>query len=193
MDIFKKVDLMPLVAIPYVHLFITFAKIGLLSFGGGNGMLEILRYNTVEGRSWVTLEEFNLITGVSIALPGLNALNIACIIGYKVAGLGGAVVSLLAISIPSLLIVVLFYNLMLNFLTPAQIKIFEVIVQYAIIALVANIIYSTYNGLVLQDAISPILLLLGIALFVAIAILKIDTTLALLSYLVIALLFSRWW
>jgi chromate transporter len=129
----------------YLGLFLTFSKIGLFSFGGGNGIIEIIRYNTVDMKGWVTLQEFNLITGVSIALPGLNALNISCIIGYKVAGIVGAIISMLALVLPSLIVVVTFYELMLDFMSSQALKSFETIMQYAVIVLVAKfIIFHLY-------------------------------------------------
>ncbi|MBP9742596.1 MAG: chromate transporter [Burkholderiales bacterium] len=176
----------------YFNLFITFTKISLFAFGGGNGMLEVLRYNTVDLRNWVTIEEFNLITGVSIALPGLNALNIACIIGYKVAGLMGAIISMFAISIPSLVIVVAFYEIMLKFLSPQAIKYFETIMQYAVIVLVANIIYNNTTSLIAHNHVSVALTILSIILFIAIAIFKLDTIVCLCTFIAIASLVIRW-
>ncbi|MDQ5922109.1 MAG: chromate transporter [Pseudomonadota bacterium] len=175
----------------YFHLFLTFAKISLFSFGGGNGMLEVLRYNTVELRGWLTIEEFNLITGVSVVLPGLNALNIACIIGYKVAGIVGAVISMFAISIPSLIVVITFYGLMLSFFSPQTIKSFQNILQYAVIVLIANIIYNTGSNLVLQHHISFMLIMLSAALFIALAIFKLDTILCLFVFIVIGSLVNK--
>ncbi len=175
----------------YFSLFTTFSKIGLFSFGGGNGTLEIIRYNAVDVQGWVTQDEFGLITGVSIALPGLNALNTSCIIGYKVAGIIGAIISIVSLSLPSLMIVVFFYELLQKFLSPQAIKSFEIIMQYAVIVLVMNMVYSISSNLVYENNTSLPLTILSLILFIALANFKLDSLLGLILYIMAASFIRR--
>ena len=48
-------------------LFLTFAKVGVMTFGGGYAMLPILQREVVENKGWATDEE---LTGCSTPLPG---------------------------------------------------------------------------------------------------------------------------
>lgn len=90
----------------WLELFVTFFKIGLVSFGGGYSMVPVIGYEAVS-RGWMNQEQFSDIIAVAGASPGPIAANSATMIGYHVSGIGGAVVSALGITLPSLLIVII--------------------------------------------------------------------------------------
>lgn len=90
----------------YWELFITFLKIGLLSFGGGYAVIPMVQYE-VEKYSWLSPEEFQRIVSLAGMSPGPVATNSATLIGYHTAGIPGAVTATTGIILPSLLIVIL--------------------------------------------------------------------------------------
>ena len=89
-----------------LDLFLTFAKIGLFTFGGGYAMLSVIDYNCVEKKKWITHDEMMNITFIAESTPGPIALNCATYVGYKRKGLAGAVAATVGIIVPSFVITV---------------------------------------------------------------------------------------
>lgn len=88
------------------ELFITFLKIGFMSFGGGYAMIPIIQHE-VETHQWMTTEQFAQTIAVAGMAPGPLATNSATLIGYKADGIVGAIISTLGMVLPSLVIVLL--------------------------------------------------------------------------------------
>lgn len=84
----------------YVYLFIIFFKVGILGFGGGYAILALI-YQDVQAFGMMTTEEFGNLVGLSQVTPGPIAINAATYVGFKAAGLGGALLATFAVSLPS--------------------------------------------------------------------------------------------
>jgi len=89
------------------ELFLTFAKIGLFTFGGGYAMLSLIENKCVEQKKWLTGEEMANIIVIAESTPGPVAINCATYTGYKKAGMPGAVAATLGMMLPSLVIIYL--------------------------------------------------------------------------------------
>ncbi|MGM7723329.1 chromate transporter [Metabacillus sp. Hm71] len=87
-----------------LELFILFFIIGTVSFGGGYAMIPVIE-REVTSRGWLTTSDFADAVALAGMTPGSIASNSATIIGFKVAGFPGAMVSTIAISLPSLLLI----------------------------------------------------------------------------------------
>jgi chromate transporter len=83
-----------------LNLILWFAILSLLSFGGLSSIMPEFQRVVVETNRWVTAAEFTQLFAVSQAAPGPNVL-ICSLIGWQVAGLGGAIAALLAITGPA--------------------------------------------------------------------------------------------
>ena len=90
-----------------LELFLTFLKIGLFTFGGGYAMISIIENNCVEQKKWITHDEMMNITVIAESTPGPIAINCATFVGYKIAGLFGAIAATLGVVIPSFVIIFL--------------------------------------------------------------------------------------
>ncbi len=104
------------------ELYITFAKIGSITFGGGYAMLPILQREIVENKKWESDEDLLDYFAVGQCTPGIIALNVSTFIGNKRKGtIGGIVASLGFITIPIalLLVISIFLN---NFADYAIVK-----------------------------------------------------------------------
>ncbi len=88
-----------------IELFLTFAKIGLFTFGGGYAMLSIIENICVEQKNWITHDEMMNITVIAESTPGPIAINCATFVGYKKGKLTGAVLATLGVAIPSFVII----------------------------------------------------------------------------------------
>ena len=96
-----------------LQLFISTMKIGLFTFGGGYAMIHLLENEFVEKKQWLESEEFIDLVAIAESTPGPIAINCSTYIGYKRAGVLGAVCATLGICIPSFVIIYLislFFN-----------------------------------------------------------------------------------
>ena len=90
-----------------LQLLWSYLKIGFFGFGGGYAMLSLIHSEVVVRHEWLTNGEFSDIVAISQMTPGPIALNSATYIGYEVAGVVGSVVATLAVSLPSLTLMLL--------------------------------------------------------------------------------------
>ena len=89
----------------YPDLFITFAKVGVMTFGGGYAMLPILQREVVDNKGWATEEELMDYFAIGQCTPGIIAVNTATFIGQKQRGTLGGILSTLGVVFPSLVII----------------------------------------------------------------------------------------
>ncbi len=88
-----------------LDLFLTFAKMGVMTFGGGYAMLPILQREVVEKKKWATEEEIMDYFAIGQCTPGVIAVNTATFIGQKKKGIAGGIVATLGVVFPSLIII----------------------------------------------------------------------------------------
>ena len=86
-------------------LFLTFAKIGVMTFGGGMAMLPILQREVVEKKNWATEDELGDYYAIGQCTPGIIAVNTATFVGQKQGGIAGGIVATLGVVFPSLIII----------------------------------------------------------------------------------------
>jgi chromate transporter len=89
-----------------LNIYLTFLKLGSVSFGGGYAMLSLMQLEIVEKKKWVDKEKIIDIFAVGESLPGAIALNSSAFVGYAIAGVPGAICALLGNLTPSLFIMV---------------------------------------------------------------------------------------
>lgn len=98
-----------------LELFLTFAKVGATTFGGGYAMLPILQREVVEKRQWATEDELMDYYAIGQCTPGIIAVNTATFIGYKYMGILGGVIATLGVVFPSIVIITLIAMFLTNF------------------------------------------------------------------------------
>ena len=98
-----------------LELFLTFAKMGVMTFGGGMAMLPILQREVVDNKHWVTEEELVDYYAIGQCTPGIIAVNTATFIGQKKGGVIGGLLATLGVVFPSLIIISLLAGLITNF------------------------------------------------------------------------------
>ncbi len=89
------------------ELFLTFAKIGAFTFGGGYAMLALIENICVEEKKWISHDEMMNITVIAESTPGPVAINCSTYVGYKKKGLAGAIAATVGMVLPSFLIIFL--------------------------------------------------------------------------------------
>lgn len=99
-----------------LDLFLTFAKTGMFTFGGGYAMISMIESSCVERKKWITHDEMMDITVIAESTPGPIAINCATYTGYKKAGIAGAVAATLGMIVPSFTVIYLISIFLDNFL-----------------------------------------------------------------------------
>ena len=89
----------------YLDLFLTFARIGGLTFGGGYAMLPMLQREVVDNKHWATEEELMDYFAIGQCTPGIIAVNTATFVGQKHKGILGGLSATLGVVFPSLIII----------------------------------------------------------------------------------------
>ena len=122
-------------------LFLTFAKVGVSTFGGGYAMLPVLQREVVESKQWASEEELADIYAIGQCTPGVIAVNVSTYIGYKKAHLPGAIAATVGIVFPSLVIITLITALIRNFSAIAW-------VQHALAGIRACVCALVFNSVI---------------------------------------------
>jgi len=125
-----------------LKLFWAFTKVGLFGFGGGPSMIPLIQEEVVEINGWLTPEEFLDAFALGNALPGPIATKMAGYVGYKIAGPLGATVSLVGLTAPTILAMVLLLTAYLRFRDVPAIAGFLRGVRPVVIALLALVVWQ---------------------------------------------------
>src|SRR6516164_2357602 len=107
----RVVDAAPKADVSIWEIFLEFLIIGATSFGG---VVPYLRGALVAKRQWIDDKEFVEMLSISQSLPGLNATNMAVLVGEKLRGLTGSIAAILGICLPGavvMYVVGVFYRL----------------------------------------------------------------------------------
>lgn len=121
----------------YLDLFLTFAKVGVCTFGGGYAMLPILQREMVEKKGWATEEELTDYFAIGQCTPGIIAVNTATFIGQKYKGISGGVLATFGVVFPSLIIITLIAAFLQNFASYPVVQHALAGINAAVVALIA--------------------------------------------------------
>lgn len=88
-----------------LELFLTFAKIGMFTFGGGYAMIALIENTCVTKKQWITHDEMMNCTVIAESTPGPIAINCATFVGYKHGGYAGALAATVGMVLPSFCII----------------------------------------------------------------------------------------
>ena len=97
-----------------ISLFLTFARIGAFTFGGGYAMLPMLQREVVQSRKWATEDEVLDYFAIGQCTPGVIFVNTATFIGYKRKGIPGAIFATAGGVFPSLVIIMIIAAVLTN-------------------------------------------------------------------------------
>ncbi len=84
-----------------------FVRIGSLAFGGGASTLAMMHDEFCVRRPVLSEEEFQVLFGLTRLVPGMNLLSLTVLLGYRTAGLGGSILALVGLTVPSFVIIIL--------------------------------------------------------------------------------------
>lgn len=143
-----------------IDLFLTFARIGGLTFGGGYAMLPIIKKEVVEKRKWATEEEVMDYYAIGQCTPGVIAVNTATFIGYKNKGLIGGIVATLGVIFPSLVIISIISMFISNFADLEIVKHAFAGIRVCVCVLIINAVIKLGKSSIVDTA--ALLIFLGV-------------------------------
>ena len=148
-----------------IQIFISFAKVGALTFGGGYAMLPLLQREMVLRQGWISDCDISDYYALSQCSPGLIAVNMAVYVGYPLRGLVGALVAALGVITPSVLVILLLASLLQKYAhVPVVVHAFAAI-RAAVAVLVLQSVYRLYKSGVVDK---PTLAIFAAALIIGI-------------------------
>ena len=149
-----------------IELFLVFAKIGGMTFGGGYAMIPILERELVENRGWTSSEELMDYYAVGQCTPGIIAVNTATFIGKKLYGIPGGIAATLGVVFPSLVIITLIAGILSNFADIPAVKSAFAGVRVCVCVLIFNAVIKLWKSAVVdKGALLLCLLVFGLSMF----------------------------
>ncbi len=170
-----------------LELFVAFAKVGVMTFGGGYAMLPILEREIVENKAWATREELMDYYAVGQCTPGIIGVNTATFVGYRNAGVAGGVIASLGILFPSLVIITLIAGVLTGFADVPAVKSAFSGVRVCVCVLIFNAVVKLWKSAVTDKA----ALVLCLAVFVLSALFDISPIVFVVLCAAAGILFTR--
>lgn len=151
-------------------LFITFARIGVMTFGGGYAMLPILQRDIVEKKGWASEEDLADYFAIGQCTPGIIAINTATFVGTSQGGILGGIVASLGMVFPSLVIITLIAAVLSNFAELAVVQHAFAGIRVAVVVLIFNSVLKLIKSAVKNwYALAIFIAVLLIALFTSVS------------------------
>ena len=144
-----------------LSLFLSFAKVGVMTFGGGYAMIPILEREIVDKQGWASSEELMDYYAVGQCTPGVIAVNTATFIGYKVAGNLGGIVATLGVVFPSFVILSLIAGIIQNFAEIPAVKSAFAGIRVCVCVLIFNAVWKLGKKAVIDKWTAGIFLLVA--------------------------------
>lgn len=128
-----------------IELFITFMKIGSLTFGGGYAMLPVIQKEVVENKKWITDEEIVEYYAIGQCTPGLIAVNTSTFVGNRIAGIAGGIIATIGFIFPAFIIICILAGLIENFADYTLVKNAFAGIRVCACVLIFNAVIKMWN------------------------------------------------
>ena len=146
-----------------LDMFLTFAKVGVMTFGGGYAMLPILQREVVDNKGWATEEELMDYFAIGQCTPGVIAVNTATFIGQKTKGVIGGIFATLGVVFPSLVIISLLAGVIEAFSHLVWVQNAFGGIRVCVCVLIANAVVKLYKKAVVDKVTFVIFLAVTLA------------------------------
>lgn len=171
-----------------LELFLAFARVGVMTFGGGYAMIPMLEREIVDRHGWASSEELMDYYAVGQCTPGIIAVNTATFVGYSVAGVPGGIVATLGVVFPSLVIITVIAGILTNFADLPAVKSAFAAIRVCVCVLIFNAVVKLWKKAVPDKA----ALLLFLLVFVLSIFLDISPVVFVVLCALAGILLTRW-
>lgn len=139
-----------------MDLFVTFAKVGVMTFGGGYAMLPILQREIVDNKGWATEQELIDYFAIGQCTPGIIAANTATFVGQKTKGVMGGIIATLGLVFPSLIIITILAGIITSFADLPLVQNAFAGIRVCVCVLIFNAVCKLWKGSVVDKSTSII-------------------------------------
>ena len=171
-----------------LQLFLAFARVGVMTFGGGYAMIPILEREIVDRHGWASGEELMDYYAVGQCTPGVIAVNTATFVGYKVAGTLGGIAATLGVVFPSVVIITVIAGILTHFADIPAVQSAFAAIRVCVCVLIFNAVLKLWKGAVKDKA----ALALFLIVFVTSVFLDISPVFYVLFCALAGILLTRW-
>ena len=172
----------------YMELFMAFARVGVLTFGGGYAMLPILQREVAEKKNWVTEEELMDYYAIGQCTPGVIAVNTATFVGQKRKGIPGGIIATLGVVFPSLIIISVIAAFISNFSDMAVVQNDFAGIRACVCVLIFNAVLKLWK----KSVVDGVTLAIFLAVFFGSMLLDITPVVFILAAALAGILVQNW-
>ena len=171
-----------------LKLFLAFAKVGVMTFGGGYAMLPIMQRELVDRRGWATETELADYYAIGQCTPGIIAVNTATFVGYSQAGVPGGIFATLGIVFPSLVIIMILAGLITNYADVPAVQHAFAGIRVSVCVLIFNAVCKLWKNAVVDKR----TLVIFVAVFLAATLTSLSPVWFVLAAAVAGLILKAW-
>lgn len=142
-------------------LFITCFIISSCTFGGGAVIISMLQKKFVEELHWIDQDEVMDLVAIAQSCPGVMAVNVSIIIGYQVAGIPGALMTVVGTVTPPMIILTIISMFYVQFRSNPVIALLLKGMQAGVVAVMINVTITMARSILKDRELLPLLLLIG--------------------------------
>ena len=145
----------------YIKLFLSTFKISACTFGGGFVIIPLLRRKFVEELGWIDEQDMMDLTAIAQSSPGAIAVNASILVGYRVAGIPGAMLTVLGTVLPPLIIISVISLFYKAFRDNAIVNAAMAGMLCGVAAVILDVVINMVKGIFKQKRILPVLVMAG--------------------------------
>lgn len=134
----------------YLKLFLSTFYLSAFTFGGGFVIIPLMKKKFVEQLGWIEEEEMLNLVAIAQASPGAVAVNAAILVGYRIAGLLGALISILGTVLPPLIIISVISLFYIAFRSNVVVNAVLQGMQAGVAAVIIDVVFNLGGG-ILKD------------------------------------------
>ncbi len=170
----------------YGKLFLSTFYLSAFTFGGGYVIVPLMRKRFVEQYHWIEEQEMLDLIAIAQSSPGAMAVNASILVGYRLAGLSGALITVAGTILPPLIIISVISLAYQAFRDNAVVNLLLKGMQAGVAAVIASVVVSMAGGILRQKRILPVCVMIGT--FFMSAVLGVNVVICILACAVIGLL-----
>lgn len=146
--------------ISLVYLFLIMLKLSLFTFGGGYVIVSLMKKKFVDQLNWIEEEEMLNLVSIAQSSPGAVAVNGAILVGYKIAGIKGAIISIIATILPPFFIIYLLSNIYDSFRDNLIVSSVLFAMQAGVAAIILDVVINLSRNIIKQKNVILIILMI---------------------------------
>lgn len=135
-------------------------KLSLFTFGGGYVIVSLMKKKFVDQLDWIEEEEMLNLVSIAQSSPGAVAVNGAILVGFKIAGVKGAIISIIATILPPFFIIYLVSNIYDSFRDNLVISSILFGMQAGVAAIIIDVVISLSINVIKQKNVVLVILMI---------------------------------